>query len=446
VPTRPTPATTQATAFQSAGFDELSGGRNLRLPAAGSGGDLVGGGDGGGGGVGDRGGGGGGGDGGTDEMVCGDEGRTSPWLSAMASPTTESVHSEGYFGQKPLSPKRSHAGMQGGAQRESMQHKPTSAKQEASVEEELIMAQDIVDSLRRACDSADGSADYSPSERHPSVEEGQNSPEDVDPYSLYASSLSDMAVDEFMGQLSPKRRRSNELEPQHGWGHMDNSGLALPAPAPQTTHEPADPYMMSTWREGAGYYPNPNPRAAPQRHPGQMGAAPPAGTQPHGHQSSLHPQELPQPTLPQTVHPSQREPQLLHDGRHDGSQRTSQHQQPPVMANGVMANGVNSVMANGAMPNSAMPNGVMPNGVMPNGVMPNGVMPNGVMPNSAMANSAMANGVNVSELKGSIMQQVRSLLDMSDGVQLRALHRSLHDQIIARRMVARQLCETDCLR
>ena len=103
-------------------------------------------------------------------------------------------------------------------------------------------------------------------------------------------------------------------------------------------------------------------------------------------------------------------------------------------------------MPNGAMPNGAMPNGAMPNGAMPNGAMPNGAMPNGAMPNGAMANGSMANGVNVSELKGSIMQQVRSLLDMSDGVQLRALHRSLHDQIIARRMVARQLCENDCLR
>jgi len=44
---------------------------------------------------------------------------------------------------------------------------------------------------------------------------------------------------------------------------------------------------------------------------------------------------------------------------------------------------------------------------------------------------------NLRELRWSIMQQVSSLLDMSDASQLQALHKSLHAQIVARQMIAR---------
>jgi len=44
---------------------------------------------------------------------------------------------------------------------------------------------------------------------------------------------------------------------------------------------------------------------------------------------------------------------------------------------------------------------------------------------------------NLRELRWSIMQQVSSLLDMSDSSQQQALHKSLHAQIVAWQMIAR---------
>jgi len=62
-----------------------------------------------------------------------------------------------------------------------------------------------------------------------------------------------------------------------------------------------------------------------------------------------------------------------------------------------------------------------------------------VMRDQSRMGASMTGGQtdNLRELRWSIMQQVSSLLDMSDASQLQALHKSLHAQIVARQMIAR---------